>query len=379
MKKLILGMLAILATTGSLFGQVIVGTWQGTLPPPPQGKGSGLRIVMKVSLDEKEALKAVMYSIDQGGQPINAGSFTLQGTTVKMAVPAIGGNYEGKLGADNNSITGNWTQGGPNPAPLNFTRATTETAWAIPEPLPPPKPMAADANPGFEVATIKPSDPARPGQSILVGRDGMFTTTNTTLNDLIIFAYGIHPRQLTNGQGWMETEKYDITAKPDVEGIPNGDQIRSMAQKLIKERFELVFHKDKKEISAYGITVAKNGPKLAKNESGGNLPGFGGRGPGGIGVRNSTMEQFAGFLQARIVDRPVLDETGLVGKFDFTLEWRPDQLPVQGPNAPPLPANIQDRPDLFTAMQEQLGLKLEATKSPVDILVIDKVSKPTDN
>src|SRR6185436_4072923 len=127
------------------------------------------------------------------------------------------------------------------------------------------------------------------------------------------------------------------------------------------------------------INVGKNGPKLAKNDTGGMLPGFGGRGPGSIGVRNSTMEEFASFLQARILDRPVVDQTGLSGKFDFTLTWRPDQLPTPGPNAPPLPADLDSRSDIFTAFQEQLGLKLEATKAPVEVLVIERVQKPSEN
>jgi uncharacterized protein (TIGR03435 family) len=177
----------------------------------------------------------------------------------------------------------------------------------------------------------------------------------------------------------METENYDISAKPDQPGVPNGTQVRAMVQQLLAERFQLVFHTEKKELSAYIITVAKSGSKLSKNESGGNLPGFGGRGPGAIGVRNSTMAQFADFLQARIVDRPVVDQTGLTDKFDFTLSWRPDQLPPPGPNAPPPPADLESRSDLFTAFQEQLGLKLEATKTPVEVLVIDRVQKPSDN
>jgi uncharacterized protein (TIGR03435 family) len=169
-----------------------------------------------------------------------------------------------------------------------------------------------------------------------------------------------------------------LTGKPEQPGIPNATQLRTMVQKLLTERFGMVFHNEKRELSAYTITVGKNGPKLSKNESGGNLPGFGGRGPGAIGVRNSSMQEFAGFLQARILDRPVVDRTGLAGKYDFTLEWRPDQVQA-GPNPPQLPPEVEARPDLFGAIQEQLGLKLEATKTPVDVMVVDKVQKPSDN
>jgi len=382
MKKLALWLIVFAAASGALYAQDIAGTWQGTLQPP--GGGPALRIVMQVSKTDGQALSAVMRSIDQGGQPINAGAVSLQGSTFKFAVPAIGGNYEGRLSADGNTISGTWTQGAP--APLNLARATPATAWAIPEPPPPPKPMAADANLAFEVATIKPSNPEVRGQSILVGRGGgnMFTTTNTTLNDLIVFSYGIHPRQLTGGAPWLESERFDITAKPEAQGIPNATQLRTMVQKLLVERFGLVFHNEKRELSAYVITLAKSGHKLTKNESGGVLPGFGGRGPGAIGVRNTTMGEFAGFLQARILDRPVVDQTALSGKFDFVLEWRPDPAQIQaqappGAPAPQLPPEVESRPDLFTAIQEQIGLKLESTKAPVEVMVIDKVQKPSEN
>ncbi len=363
-----------LLASPALFAQNIVGTWQGSLQPPQAPQA--LRIVIKISRADNESLRAAFYSIDQGAQPINASAITLQGSALKMTVAAIGGNYEGKWSGD--TITGTWTQGPP--LPLNLTRATPETAWAIPEPPPPPKPMAGD-DPTFEVATIKPSNPDTPGQSILVGRGGgnLFTTTNTPLRDLIIFAYGIHPRQLQNAPGWTETEKYDITGKPDRAGMPNDRQLRAMVQKLLGERFQLSFHREKKELPAFVMTVAKSGPKLAKDEGGGLLPGFGGRGPGSIGVRNSSMAEFAGFLQARILDRPVVDQTGLTDKYDFTLTWRPDQLPPQGPNAPPLPADLESRSDLFTAIQEQLGLKIESSRAPVEVLVIDRVEKPSAN
>lgn len=376
MKRLVLWMIVFAAGSGGALAQSIAGSWQGSLAG--QRGGPALRLVIQISNAPDQTLKAVAYSIDQGGQPINASAVSFQGSNLKITISAIGGSYEGKLGDDGNTITGTWTQGAP--APLNLTRATPATAWAIPEPPPAPKPMAADANLSFEVATIKPSNPAVPGQSILVGRGGanMFTTTNTTLNDLLIFAYGVHPQQISGGPGWMGTDKFDITAKPEALGVPDATQLRTMVQKLLTERFNLTFHREKKELSAYTITVGKNGPKLSKNESGGNLPGFGGRGPGAIGVRNSTMAEFAGFLQARILDRPVVDQTSLSGKWDFTLEWRPDPTQAAA-NAPQLPPEIASRPDIFTAFQEQIGLKLESTKTPVEVIVIDRVEKPSEN
>jgi uncharacterized protein (TIGR03435 family) len=353
-----------------------MGSWHGTAQGP---QGQTRKVVFKISKADNQALAAVIYSVEPAGPPINAASVTLAGSNLKIAIPAIGGDYEGKLSADGNSIAGAVKQGA-DALELNLTRETPETAWVIPEPPPPPKPMAADADPSFEVATIKPANPDRPGRSILFGQGGMLTTTNTTLNDLIIFAYEIHPDQLTGGASWMATDKYDIAAKPDQEGAPNATQLRTMMRKLLAERFKLAFHREKKELSAFMLTVGKDGVKMARNESGGTLPGFGGRGPGAIGVRNTTMEEFAGFLQARIVDRPVVDQTGLgASRFDFTLSWRPDQLTPPPPDAPPPPADLESRPDLFTAMQEQLGLKFEAVKTAVDVLAVDKVERASEN
>src|SRR4051794_19611644 len=127
MKKLMLWIVA----TPMLFAQNIVGTWQGQLQGP-EGRPP-IRIVMKISRADDESLKAVLYSIDQGGQPLSATSVTQQGSTIKMTVAAIGGNFEGKLGGDGDSIAGTWTQGGPT-IPFNLTRVTPTTAWEIPPP-----------------------------------------------------------------------------------------------------------------------------------------------------------------------------------------------------------------------------------------------------
>jgi uncharacterized protein (TIGR03435 family) len=363
----------------AVFAQNIAGSWQGTLQTPQRA----MRLVMKVTRAEDESLKAMFYNIDQNGPGIPGSAVSLQGANFKATIPAIGGSYEGKLSADGTTINGTFTQGAPRP--LNLVKATPSTEWAIPEPAPPPRVMAADAKPSFEVATIKPSNPETPGQAINVGRGGgnAFTTLNTPLFDLIKFAYGIHARQLAGGPSWIELDKFDILAKPDTPGVPNVTQLRSMVQKLLAERFGLEFHREKKELSAYVITVDKGGVKMAKVEGNrGNLPGFGGRGIGAVGVRNSTMAEFAEFLQARILERPVVDQSGLTDRYDFTLEWKPEAARLAamgGPNPPALPQNIEDRPDMLTAMRQQLGLKMESGKAQVEVLVIDKVIKPTEN
>jgi uncharacterized protein (TIGR03435 family) len=241
--------------------------------------------------------------------------------------------------------------------------------------------MAADATPEFEVATIKPATPDRPGKGFMV-RGRQFSTVNTTLSDMITFAYGIHAKQITGGPGWVETEKYDVAAQPNGEGQPNAQQWKGMFQKLLADRFTLTFHRDKKELAVYAITVGKNGPKLTKSEGNpSGLPGLFFRGLGVLPATNATMADFAGVMQGAVLDRPVVDQTGLTGRWDFTLTWTPDEFQFAGMGAkvPPPANNAAAPPDLFTAMQEQLGLKLESTKAPAEVFVIDRATKPTDN
>jgi uncharacterized protein (TIGR03435 family) len=377
MKRLLLCMVALAGLPfNALFAQALTGAWQGTLQA-----GKELRVVVRISTTDKDGLKALMYSIDQTPQPFPSSIVSLQGSTVKIVIPAIGGSYEGKLSADGNSMTGTWTQGAP--LPLTLTRATTETAWAIPEAPPPPRKMPADANPVFEVATIKPTNPDAQGQGLTIQGRRM-VTRNTSLSFLITFAYGLHARQVTGGPAWMESEKYDITAEPDIEGQPSDRQLKMMIQKLLADRFKLTFHHEKKELSAYTIVTAKSGPKLTKSEADPNgLPGLGFRGLGQFAARNATIADFAGLMQTVVLDRPVVDQTGITGRYDFTLTWTPDESQFGGRGARgPAPAVADDAaapPDLFTAIVQQLGLKLDGVKTPVDVLVIDHVEKPSEN
>jgi uncharacterized protein (TIGR03435 family) len=381
MKKLLLLIIALALSGSALLAQSLVGTWQGTLKVPQAPNGE-LRTVFKISTTDADTLKAVLYSIDQPGQGIPATTVTVQGSTVKIAITGIGGNFEGKLSSDGNSIAGTWTQG-PAPLPLTLTRATTQTAWAIPEPPPPAKPMPADADPGFEVATIKPSKPDAVGKVYTLSPGAReIITRNTTLNDLLTFAYQIHPSQITGGPAWLGTDHYDVTGKPDVEGMPNTKQYRAMLQKLLADRFKLTFHHDKKELTVYTLAVGKTGSKLTRaagNPSG--LPGLFFRGLGRLAVTNATMQDFVELMQGSVMDRPVVDQTGLAGRWDFQLNWTPDetQFGGRGGQAPPQADTAEVPPDLFTALQQQLGLKMESAKAPIDVLVIDKVEKPSEN
>ena len=376
MKRLTLWVLALAALSGTaLEAQNITGNWQGTLEIPQRK----MRVLFKIGL-ENDKLQAKVYTVDQPSPPI-AATITRDGSTIKMTIPSIAGSYEGKLSADGNSITGTFSQGAQ--LPLTLARATPETAWEIPEPPPPPKRMAPDAKPSFEVATIKPSDPAHPEQVITL-RGNEVITTNVTVHALINLAYWLHPKQLTGGPAWTETEKFDMAGKPDVPGQPNVDQMKLMIQKLLTDRFQLKFHFEKRELPVYAVRIGKTGAKLTPSQDDPKgIPGWNfGRNASGMimAFHNSPMSQFTALLQ-NSTDRPVVDESGLTGRYDFSLNFTPDAAMAASLGGPPTPAgdNPDAAPDLFAAFQQQLGLKLEPTKAPVDVLVIDKVEKPSEN
>ena len=305
-RRRILRLAAFSVLPAALFAQDLTGTWQGTLTIPAARKD--FRTVIRISKDDN-VLKALLFSIDQGGGPgAPSSSVTLQGSIVKILLPGMGAAYTGTLSADGNSINGTMAQG-PTPLPLNLQRATTQTAWEIPAAPPRPKAMAADSNLVFAVAAIKRSNPDTPGKGISVAAGGRrFTTRNTSLADLATFAWGIHPRQITGAPGWFDSEKFDITAEPEAEGAPNDPQLRTMLQKLLAERFQLAFHRGTRELSVYAITVANLAPKLTVSTADPNgLYGIGFRGLGSLIARNANMKDFANLLQSSVLDRPVVD------------------------------------------------------------------------
>jgi uncharacterized protein (TIGR03435 family) len=367
-----IALLVILSASVLAQSQNITGNWQGTLQA-----GKELRIVFVIANADGGGLRATMHSIDQGAQGIPVTSVTLSGTTLRMSVAPISGNFEGSLSADGNSIAGTWTQGAGGLS-LTLRRATPETAWTIPGP---PKPMAADAPAVFEVATIKPSIPDRPGKVFTV-KGRQVITINTTANDLITFAYDLHARQIVGGPPWMESEKYDVTGQPESEGTPSRAQLSAMMRKLLEDRFKFTFHREKRDMPVYAITVAPGGSKMTKNDTNPNgLPALFFKGLGTLPGMNATVDDLARAMQTAVLDRPVIDKSGLQGRWDFTLRWTPDETQFQGMGVRiPPPSNDPDAPPgLFTAFQEQLGLKLESSRGPVEVLVVDRVEKPSEN
>jgi uncharacterized protein (TIGR03435 family) len=358
----------------AVYAQDVAGIWQGTV----QIQGRDIRLQFRVTSDG--GLKGLMYSLDQGSGAIPA-TVTVQSGSVKFDMPGIGGRYEGRLSADGTTLDGKMSQLGAPGLSLVLKKVTAEAAWVPPAPPSRPAAMPVDANPSFEVATIKASRPETPGQSITI-RGRTFGTQNQTVAGMMTFAYGLHPDQIIGGPDWMRSDRFDISAEPEGTGMPNDRQWKSMLAKLLGDRYKLTFHKDKKELSVYALTMLKTGHKLTKNNTDANgLPALFFRGLGIFPVRNATMQEFAGTMQAVVLDRPVVDQTGIDGRYDFTLQWTPDetQFGGRGGQAPPPADPSTVPPGLFTAIQEQLGLKLDATKMSADVFVIERLEKPTPN
>jgi uncharacterized protein (TIGR03435 family) len=244
-------------------------------------------------------------------------------------------------------------------------------AQALAQTPTPVKPMAADAHPSFAVAAIKPHDPASSRQGFSTDGD-RFTIRNESVASLMMFAYSINKHQVIDLPAWAETTSYDIEGKTDAPGEPNLRQQQEMVQKLLAERFQLKFHYDKRELPVYAIRVTKGGPKLKPAANPDTEPDQQGNGHGTEQTVIFTSNSIADFVRNEqfFVDRPLLDQTSLGGRYDFALRYTYDEAKTTDPNAPP---------GLFTAVQEQLGLKFEPTKAPVEVLVIDHIELPSAN
>jgi bla regulator protein blaR1 len=261
--------------------------------------------------------------------------------------------------------------------------------------------------PTFEVASIKPAKSGFPGMGFRNAPGGRFMAMNVTTNALITMAYKLQPFQLTGGPSWLNSDHYDIEATPErtadddpekqpVDFQKQMDVQRLRLQALLEDRFQLKFHRETKEGPIYALVVAKNGTKLKPSEQkeGQRRPMMR-MGRGRIESQGITMAQLADMLSMQ-TGRKVLDRTALTGNYDVKLDYTPDQSqggpgfggpggrepggPGPGPEGgmgPPPPD--PNGPTIFTALQEQLGLKLESQKGPVEVLVIDHVEKPSEN
>jgi bla regulator protein blaR1 len=255
----------------------------------------------------------------------------------------------------------------------------------------------------FEVASIKPSsgDDHRIGIQFMPG--GGLRTTGTTLKFLITFAYDVRDFQVSGGPGWLNSDRFDILAKStgsenatqndmrnmtDAQLKTTSEQMRLKLQALLVDRFQLTIHRETKEGPVYALVIGKNGSKLQESKVQQQPAGrrrMMRMGRGELNAEGVGLDMLTDNLSNQL-GRPVIDRTGLKGNFDFKLTWTPDPgqsmggfggPPPPGVDAPPPPD--PNGPSIFTAVQEQLGLRLESQKGPVDLIVIDRVEKLSEN
>jgi bla regulator protein blaR1 len=255
----------------------------------------------------------------------------------------------------------------------------------------------------FEVASIKPSPQNCPGgpcpSSIMFRPGDVLHVAGMPLKFLIGFAYQVLDFQISGGPSWIGSERFDIDAKADshneADSLPDdpseltdeqrktsADRMRERLRNLLADRFQLVIRRESKDQQVYALVVAKGGSKLQESKEGKGMMRMGRGMLSGQGVEPAF---FATTLSQQL-GRPVVDKTGLTGKYDFELKWTPD--PGQGPAGPfgPPPPGVQlppppdpNGPSIFTALTEQLGLRLESERAPAEMLVIDRVEKPSEN
>jgi bla regulator protein BlaR1 len=241
--------------------------------------------------------------------------------------------------------------------------------------------------PAFDAASVKLSSPADlRGPTFQFNPGGALKITNGTLRDIIETAYSARDFQILGGPGWLNSERYDISARSAPadaqtgQGNPANDvaETRLKLQTLLTQRFQLQVHREIKDLPIYALVVGKNGSKLIE----GQAPASDGPPAGirsGCGQMTGTMTSMANlavYLE-RQLRRPVADRTGLSGKYNFQLDWTPDS----GPCSPAANSDngSSDAPSIFTAIEEKLGLKLESTKGPIEVIVVDRAEKADEN
>jgi bla regulator protein blaR1 len=264
--------------------------------------------------------------------------------------------------------------------------------------------QTAPAQLTFEVASIKPSPQncgsGGPCPAMIRGEPGGgLRVAGVPLKFLIGFAYNVRDFQITGGPAWINTDRFDINAKTEshdeADNLPadpsqltdeqrktGAERTRERLRNLLADRFQLVIRRETKEQQVYALVVAKGAAKLRESKEGKGMMRMGRGMLSGDGVEPA----FLATALSQQLGRPVIDKTGLTGKYDIQLKWTPDagQEPA-GPFGPP-PPGVQlppppdpNRPSIFTALTEQLGLRLESEKAPAEVLVIDRVEKPSEN
>ena len=256
---------------------------------------------------------------------------------------------------------------------------------------------ASAQSPSFEVATIKPAAPDARGKRISPGPGGGLRMANMTLNDMVEFAWDVQPFQVSGGPAWLDSASYDIVAKPEAKASQS--ELKVMLQSLLTDRFHLRTHQETKEMPIYALVLARKdgklGPDLAESKEGScekfdpshpapppqpgaAPPRYCGNmmiSPTRLDVFGHTIPELTPLL-SRMVEREVVDQTGLKGNYDISLQFPRDETPLS-PDAPP--ARLDLAPILFSTFPDRLGLKFESQKGPVEMIVVDAAERPSEN
>jgi uncharacterized protein (TIGR03435 family) len=246
------------------------------------------------------------------------------------------------------------------------------------------------APPAFDVISVKPDKGGLPGTRMQFTDDG-FIVNNAAAHMLLMEGYNLTQERVIGEPGWVQSDKFDMEAKvagPDVAtlGKLTFDQRRSMFQQVLTDRFKLVAHHETRELPVYVLSIGKGGPKFKEAPPDPGHEKGAGRfmvSRGKISALGTAMP-FLLTILSRQLGRTIIDKTGLTGNYDITLQWTPDDgstPDTRSTNAdlPTAPPPADSDPSIFTAIQEQLGLKLVSAKGPVDVLVIDHIEKPSEN
>ena len=231
----------------------------------------------------------------------------------------------------------------------------------------------------FEVASIKPNK-SNTNSSGIHHSHGLWRANNNTVKSLIINAFEVLPEQIAGAPPWIDSDRFDIEAKYEenssASNADNSKQTQLRLQALLSDRFKLQIHRETKEWQSYVLVAGKKGPKLAPTEKkeGSSMNSNNGH----MECKGVTIENLARNLAFRL-GRPVVNETALEGRFDFTLDFEPEGPARIGEKDNPIAGVDARKPSLFTAVQDQLGLKLESRKAPVEMLVVDRIERPSDN
>lgn len=242
--------------------------------------------------------------------------------------------------------------------------------------------QSAAEPPKYEVASIKPYIGNDSHLDFRVEPGGSLAATGITLKRLMMTAYNVQGFRLIGGPDWVATRQWDVQAKPE-RFVPPG-QVRAMLRALLENRFQLHVHSEKRQLPIFELSVDRKGAKLQRVKDGETKEDVR-VGAGSIQFKKATTATFASQLSYAVA-RPVIDKTGLSGEFNFVLEWTPEAGEDGGPTTSGLPPGAGERrpsppdgPSIFTAITEQLGLRLKSARGPVEVIVVDDVKLPTEN